>query len=446
AWNVDGRGVSIWDTMCHNHPEAIADRSTGDVACESYYNYQADINILKNLGVDHYRFSISWTRLYPSGFINKTNPAGVNYYKNLIRLLRENNIEPVVTIHHWDLPQTLQDAGGWTNEFIVDIFADYARTCFELFGDEVKYWITVNEPFEYCHNGHGTGIFAPGLELSGTGEYWCAHNIIKGHAKVWHLYDEHFRATQKGKISLTVDSFWFEPASDSPKDKAAAERQLQFMAGWFLNPIFNGDYPKIMRERIAERSKLEGFRRSRLPRFTKEEIQYIKGTHDFLGYNYYTSFLAKNIPEPEIGQMSLENDARVKLYQPSNWESSSGPQFKITPWGLRKILKWLKDNYNNPKIFITENGVPLNEALDDSRRIGFIQSHLSNVRDAMEKDGVRVIAYTVWSLMDDFEWNSGYTYVLNSCITSLELLGNNFDSQKLKTIHKNIQGVQFEKN
>lgn len=200
----------------------------GDVACDSYHKYMEDVEMLKYLEVNHYRFSLSWSRILPTGLVNKINQPGVNYYKNLIAALKHEGIEPFVTLYHWDLPQPLLDLGGWPSPLLVDYFADYARLAFELFGDDVKYWMTFNEPHQTCQSGYGYGINPPGYISNGVGNYLCAHTILKAHAKAYHIYDEEFRAKQNGRVSIVVDAYWYEPASDSDQDKEAAERALQF--------------------------------------------------------------------------------------------------------------------------------------------------------------------------------------------------------------------------
>ncbi|KAJ8924301.1 hypothetical protein NQ315_007094 [Exocentrus adspersus] len=409
GWDEDGKGENIWDHLAHTHPELIDGNATGDVACDSYHRYKEDVALLKDLGANHYRFSLSWSRILPNGTSDNVNLAGVDYYKNLIKELRANDIEPLVTIYHWDLPQVLQEQGGWPDDFIVDAFADYARVCFELLGDSVKYWLTFNEPKQTCLQGYGDGSMAPMIQESGVLDYKCTHNVLKAHAKAWHIYDDEFRAKQNGKVSITIDTSWFEPVDDAPENEEAAETKRQFTFGWYVNPIFNGDYPEVMKTRIANRSAAEGLDESRLPAFTDEEIAYILGTHDYLGLNVYTSSLIRAIPEPEIGQPSYYSDIGVEESTSPDWPSSASSWLKITPWGARKLLNWIKKTYNDPDIFITENGVSEDGTdLNDNIRVNYYRDYLSNIRSAME-DGVSVIGYTAWSLMDNFEWMRGYT-------------------------------------
>ncbi|KAF2897348.1 hypothetical protein ILUMI_08827 [Ignelater luminosus] len=411
AWNLSGKGENVWDRFTHTSPELIIDRSNGDVACDSYHKYEDDVVLLKKMGVQFYRFSLSWSRILPQGFAYKINPDGIRYYNNLINLLIKNNIIPLVTIFHWDTPQPLEDLGGFTNELMTDWFEDYARVVFENFGDRVKLWLTFNEPKQICLQGYGRNRNAPGYNSSGIGDYLCGHNLIKAHAKVYHLYDKEFRSKQNGNVSITIDLEWMEPGTNSTADREAAERSLAFSFGWYADPIFhpNGDYPEIMRKLVSERSKREGFRRSRLPQFTKEEVEYIKGTYDFLGLNHYTTFLGKDISEILTdGKPSVEKDSRTVTWQDPSWTASTSGWLKVVPWGFTKSLIWLNNRYQNVPIYITENGVSDHGEIDDQGRINYYKHYLSALLDAIHDHNVSVKAYTAWSLLDNFEWRDGY--------------------------------------
>ncbi|KAF2886265.1 hypothetical protein ILUMI_19908 [Ignelater luminosus] len=411
AWNLSGKGENIWDRYTHTHPELILNRTNGDIACNSYHRYEEDVALIKKLGVQFYRFSLSWTRILPIGFSSKINPDGIRYYNNLINLLMKNDIIPIITIFHWDTPQHLEELGGFTNALMANWFEDYARVVFENFGDRVKVWITFNEPKEICLKGYGGDEKAPGYNLSGTADYICAHNLMKAHARAYHLYDKQFRSKQNGQISIVMDTFWMEPATNLTWDKKAAERRLAFIFGWYAHPVYssNGDYPDVMKKYVARRSKREGFKRSRLPNFTKEEVNYIKGTYDFLGLNHYSTVLTKNVLfEPIFGKPSVEKDSMtVTEYDPS-WPNSKASWLKVVPWGFTKLLVWLKNAYGNVPIYITENGFADDGEIDDKDRINYHKLYLSALLDAMHKYKVNVKAYTIWSFMDDFEWRDGY--------------------------------------
>ncbi|CAG9858422.1 unnamed protein product [Phyllotreta striolata] len=408
GWNEDGKSPSIWDTTVHSNPAFIEDSSNGDIACDSYHKIEEDVAIIKELGVTHYRFSIAWTRILPNG-IGEVNEAGVAHYKKLIKELKNNGISPFVTIFHWDIPQVLQDMGGILNSSFVSWYSDYARECFNRFGDDVGYWITFNEPQQICTGGYGSGVFAPAVKSEGLLEYLCAYQVVKAHAKAWHIYDSEFRSKQNGKISIALDTLAFVPASSSPSDKEAANRMLHFTLGLYANPIFLGDYPYVIKARIAARSAAEGRNRSRLPEFTQDEIDYIRGTHDFFGLNAYSAFVIEAIEDPPVqNPPSTWQDQGVNIYIPSHWEGTAQYHFVVVPWTIRPLLNWIKNTYNNPGIIITENGYPSKGDKDD-RREYYIRGYLSYIRDAMIEDDVSVLGYSVWSLMDNFEWTLGYT-------------------------------------
>ncbi|XP_018564647.1 myrosinase 1 isoform X2 [Anoplophora glabripennis] len=394
GWIEDGKTESIWDHFAHTHPEMIIDGSTPDIASDSYHKYKEDVALVKAMGLDHYRLSIAWSRILPTGYTDKVNQAGVQYYKNLFAELKAANVEPMVTLYHWDLPQVLEDQlGGWLNETVADLFAEYARLCFELFKDDVKMWITINESKQVCQVGYGMGAYAPGVVSNGIGEYICTKNVILAHAKAYHIYDEEFRATNKGTITIVIDTTWFEPGSDSEEDQEAAERMLQFTFGLYANPIFMGNWPQVVIDRIAERSELEGFSSSRLPAFTDEEIVYIK--------------------DAPIGDPSYDNDISVLTWRQPEWPSGSADWFAVVPWGMRRLLVWLKKTYGDVEIIITENGLSDNTGImEDDHRVSYYQGYLSACLDAIYEDEVNLSAYTAWSIIDDWEWTLGYTSFL----------------------------------
>merc|ERR1712121_31916 len=227
AWNEDGKGPSIWDVFT-KVPGNIVDGSSGDVACDSYHNYKEDVRLMKEMGLTSYRFSIGWTRILPAG-TGERNPAGIQYYHNLIDELLANEIVPAVTLYHWDLPQALQEQGGWLNASVADWFEEYARVCFEEYGGDIKTWITLNEPKETSLQGHGSGDMAPGITGMGTNVYIAAHNQIRAHAKAYKLCHDVFAEGQGGQIGITLNIDWFEPLEPGkPEDLEASETLMNF--------------------------------------------------------------------------------------------------------------------------------------------------------------------------------------------------------------------------
>ncbi|KAF8403881.1 hypothetical protein HHK36_011987 [Tetracentron sinense] len=436
--NEDGKGPSIWDYFTHNYPglslslslsqmielsSRIADGSNGDVADDSYHRYKEDVSIMKEMGMDAYRFSISWPRLLPNGKISGgVNKEGIRYYNNLINELLSKGVEPYVTLFHWDLPQALEDEyGGFLSPHIVDDFRDYAELCYKEFGDRVKHWITLNEPWTLCSNGYALGIHAPGrcskwmngncsTGNSGTEPYLVAHHQILAHAAAVKVYKEKYQESQNGIIGITLVSHWMEPFSTAKFDQDAAMRALDFMFGWFMDPITYGDYPHSMRSIVG----------NRLPKFSEEQSMMVKGSFDFLGLNYYTANYAANIPYSNSVNISYTTDSQASLTSERNGipigPVTGSDWLYVYPRGIHDLLIYIKKRYNNPIIYITENGISeinnstlsLKEALDDNKRIDYYSHHLLFLRRAI-KDGVDVRGFFAWSLLDNFEWNVGYT-------------------------------------
>ncbi|XP_059161912.1 uncharacterized protein LOC131944999 [Physella acuta] len=409
AWNTDGKGPSIWDTWAH--AGKIDHNETGDVACDSYHKYKEDVQLLKNLGVTHYRFSISWPRVMSDGTLNTVNEPGIQYYNNVIDELLANNIQPMVTLYHWDLPQALEDKGGWLNKSIQDDFAEYSRLCFQRFGDRVKKWITFNEPPIVTIMGYGDGTSAPGHRDPGRGGYISGYNLIVAHAKAYRLYQQEFKATQKGEVGITINQGWPEPLDPlSLDDIKASERSISFYGGWFAHPIFvDGDYPPEMKRRVLERSLAQGLSESRLPEFTDQEKQIINGSSDFFGINFYSAGLTTNDPQPPSNPPNYYNDQETRGETNPSWVGSGSDWLKVTPFGIRKVLNWLKNNYNNVPVYITENGISdRNGSLHDWHRVHYYRLYLSEILKAIKLDGCNVKGYTAWSLMDNLEWTRAY--------------------------------------
>ncbi|KAM3607487.1 uncharacterized protein V6R79_008599 [Siganus canaliculatus] len=364
--------------------EQFPDRA--DQACDSYYKTDYDLYLLRGLNVNTYQFSISWARIFPSGLRSSQSDKGVQYYDNLINALIESGIDPVVTLYHWDLPQALQNSGGWTNPTIVDAFKDYADFCFSKFGDRVKTWNTFGSPWVVSHAGYGTGEHAPGVKDYVEASYQVTHNIIKSHAEAWHVYNDNYRTTQGGKVGIALNSEWAEPNDPTnTQDVAAADRYLQFMLGWFAHPIFvDGDYSATLKTQI-ENKKTECATSvpAVLPQFTSEESQRIRGTADFFGLNHYTSRLVNSsngacTSGPEgVGDFQAQPDP--------TWPATASPWISSVPWGLRRLLNNISTEYmniTNFPIHISGNGMPIEyseNTLNDSTRIQYMTSYINEV-------------------------------------------------------------------
>ncbi len=405
AFNKDGKGPSIWDAFCQI-PGKVANTDTGNVACDHYHKMKEDVAMMKSLGLKAYRFSIAWPRILPNGRTNKINQKGIQFYSDLIDELLANDIEPWVTLYHWDLPLALQfEEDGWLGPKITDLFAAYAEVCFEHFGDRVKNWITINEAWVITILGHGQGVFAPG-RTSNSEPYLAGHHVLLAHAKAVDIYRRKFQANQKGKIGITNNCDWREPLTHSDEDKAAAQRALEFFVAWFADPIYFGKYPEVMINRLGDR----------LPQFTAEEVELVKGSSDFFGLNHYTTMYASDAKDELVkgsvyGNGGLSEDQDVNLSVAPKWKKTT-MQWSIVPWGCQKLLEWIADRYDNPPIYITENGCAFNDTIqdgkvDDQARLDFVKGYLEACHQAIQ-NGVNLKGYFLWSLMDNFEWASGY--------------------------------------
>ncbi|XP_042399142.1 beta-glucosidase 24-like isoform X1 [Zingiber officinale] len=418
-----GRGMSIWDTFTHEHPEKISDRSNGEIAIDSYHRYKEDVGIMKEMGLDAFRFSISWTRIFPNGSQSGgVNKQGIEYYNNLIDQLLANGLKPFVTLFHWDSPQFLEDQyGGFLSSHIVDDFRNYAETCFRNFGDRVKHWITFNEPWSYSIGGYGLGFLAPG-RCSNWEEQRCshgdsskepyivAHHQLLAHAAAVLVYKRKYQPFQMGKIGITLVSNWMIPYSNSKSNREATDRALDFMYGWFMDPLTKGDYPLSMRVNVG----------NRLPKFTKKQSKMVKGSYDFIGVNYYTARYIYELPRYHNVHKSYNTDSCTNSTVMRNGiaigPKAASPWLYIYPRGIKDLLLYTKTKYNNPLIYVTENGVSeinnatssLREALKDNLRVDFHRRHISYVLEAI-REGVNVKGYFAWSLLDNFEWMDGYT-------------------------------------
>jgi beta-glucosidase len=419
AWNKGGKGLSIWDAFSHT-PGKTYSGQTGDKACNHYELFREDVRLMAKIGLKAYRFSISWPRILPSGR-GEINQSGIQFYSDLIDTLLEHGIQPWVTLYHWDLPLALQmELDGWLNPDIADHFANYADICFQHFGDRVKHWITLNEPWVVSILGYGQGVFAPG-RISKSEPYVSAHQLLRAHAKAVQVYRKKYLQDQNGKIGITNNCDWREPLTDNPNDIAAAQRALEFFLGWFTDPIYLGDYPEVMRERVGER----------LPSFNESEKALLRDSSDFFGLNHYTTAFASDVPEGDdvdtdvYGNGGIFEDQYVKLTSDPEWKKTD-MGWSIVPWGCRKLLNWIDERYQSPEIIITENGCASDDRVEEGNvldpvRIEFIKDYLGACHEAIQ-GGVKLKGYFYWSLLDNFEWALGYSKRLGITHTDFSTL------------------------
>lgn len=298
------------------------------MSSDSYHKNEEDLKLLQELGVDFYRMSISWSRILPNGLSNYVNEPGLNYYKGLLSSLKRDGIRTMVVMFNWDTPLKLQHLGAWVNSRMINYFFEYAKIVIDELGDLVDYWLTFHDPYSICMQGQWT---------SGIHDYTCMHNILKAHAEVYHYYKE--STVFEGTMSISFHSHWYSTLVRIGADKQAAERMMQFSLGWYANPIFSegGDYPQVMKDRIKERSTLEGYNKSRLPEFSEEEVQYIKGTADFFALSHFTSYLAFNNEEADYNETSFANDVRVSVMEHFLSSLSASDWLRVGEWANESI-------------------------------------------------------------------------------------------------------------
>ncbi|XP_070575692.1 cytosolic beta-glucosidase-like [Ptychodera flava] len=416
AWLADGKGRSIWDYFTHKRRHIFGSVENGDVTSDSYNKIKLDVMLLKRLGIKHYKFSLSWTRILPDGTTNKINRGGIDYYHRLIDTLLQANIQPMVALFHFDLPDSLQTVGGWSNDHIVTYFTNYAEICFAEFGSKVKYWVTFDEPSVFAVFGHDQGIHAPGFKHQGTTVYRVAHNMIKAHARTWHTYNSRYRSIHNGQLGICLLANWGFSRSSWKDDLLASDRYMQFQIGWFAHPLLvNGDYPKVMKDAVFKKSRAQKLTSSRLPTFTDLEKRMIQGTADFLGVDHFSSFYV-DISMPKVLPAGYYQDQDMIAWPDRSWPTYGVIGQGVAPWGMRSVLNWIKQQYNNPPVYVTGNGVgeysenhDVTLKLMDTGRIQYHRAYINEVLKAYQLDGVDVRGYTVWSLMDSFEWMNMFT-------------------------------------
>ena len=412
GWDQGGKGLNNWDVWTQDsESDHVSDKSNGQIAADSYHKYKEDVRLVADMGVDVYRLSISWARIIPNGE-GEVNPEGLLYYRSLFEECIRQNITPMVTLSHFDMPYSLEsEQGGWLNPESVEWFVNFATVCFEEFADLVPLWITFNEPMQTVVGGWENGNWPPGISSNkGRDLYVAAKNILLAHGRVYRLYEEMYKPLYGGKLGITLNTDWFEPLNeDDPSHVAMAEQSQQFRLGIWASPIFQGDYPDVVKDVIGNRSQAQGFPTSRLPSLSVEEKELLKGSADFFGLNMYTSDLVEPYDFP-ISEVSAAADNGAYYTKDENWYASGSFWLKVTPQGIRNTLNWIRLAYDNPPVIITENGVSDNLGnLDDLQRIYYYKHYINNVLKAVKIDNCNVEGYVAWSLLDNFEWSFGYS-------------------------------------
>jgi beta-glucosidase len=387
AVQEDGRGESIWDRFSHAIGRT-ANGDTGDVACDHYHRWQEDIGIMRELGLAAYRFSIAWPRIIPEGR-GAVNQPGLDFYERLVEGLLEAGITPWATMYHWDLPQVLEDAGGWPERATADAFAEYADVITSRLGDRVKHWITINEPWVVAYLGYGWGVHAPG-RADMAAALATGHSLLLGHGKAVEVVRSNVRDAEVG-ITLNLSSHY--PATDSNEDLEAAHRSDGFGNRWFLDPVLKGSYPDDM---VALFGPLA-------PAVEPDDMAIISQPTDFLGINYYSPTYVRYAANAPMQTSPVDHEGE---------KTEMG--WLVEPRGLRDLLVRLQEDYAPPAIYVTENGaafadpLPENDRVADPRRLAYIHDHLLAAHEAIGA-GAPLRGYFCWSLLDNFEWAEGYT-------------------------------------
>ena len=392
AVNEDGRGKSIWDVFSRK-PGAVYAGENGNVACDQYHRYAEDIALMAELGIKSYRFSIAWPRIIPTG-TGKVNPQGVTYYRNLCKELHKYGITACATIYHWDLPQVLEDKGGWADRSIVSAFEEYAKACFKELGDLVDSWITINEPWCVSYLSYLYGDHAPGYRdlqkaLNAVHHVNMAHGVtVKAYRKTG----------LKAPIGITWNPVMPRPATLRPTDIKAAKSARTFNTEIFIFPCLGKGYPEIVAKTLKKDFPIK-----------KGDLELIAQPIDFIGINYYSE-----------GPVITDNKALFKFAGRPFWQDQSDMGWATVPGGLERLLLWLSEiskgafGKESIPIYITENGYARNDTVDpdgkvrDKERIEYLKQHLS-VCSKLIKEGIDIKAYYLWSFLDNYEWAYGYT-------------------------------------
>ena len=389
AARLDGKGESIWDRFCAT-PGRIRDASHGDVACDHYHRWPEDLDLARALGVNAYRFSVAWPRVLPQGR-GGVNERGLDFYERLVDGCLARGLEPWLTLYHWDLPQALQEQGGWLSRDTVDAFAEYTELIARRLGDRVKHWITHNEPWCSALMGHHDGVHAPGLKSLAAGLQAC-HHILLSHGRALPVLRSHVKDARAG---ITLSLHPIRAASDSDADQAAARRHDGSRNRWFLDPLHGRGYP-------ADTWALYG---AHAPRMHDGDLAEIARPCDFLGINYY-------FPEV-VADATGANTIGTRVVEPEGVERTAFG-WQVDPQGMVELLQRVQRDYAPAEVYLTENGSTYEDELlpdgriEDLQRRSYLARHLAAARDARAQ-GVPLRGYFAWSLLDNFEWAEGYT-------------------------------------
>ncbi len=396
AWNEDLKGESIWDMVSHT-PGKIRNGDTGDITCDHYHRYKEDIQIMRQLNLNAYRFSISWPRIFPLGKGN-INKKGVEFYDNLINELISNDIEPVVTLYHWDLPLALQEIGSWENREVVDAYVEYAKFMFDHYGDRVKKWITFNEPAVFTVSFYGGGVFTGNRDLRGG--YIASTNVNVAHAKAVKAYRN--SKNPDGVIGITLNLTHVYPKIKSSLNSEASYFIDGISNRWYLDPIFKGEYPEDILNFLKTKFNF--------PDIPQGDLELLKENPiDFLGINNYScTWVAAEKPEDLTRVSKLIKTERIegREYSKYGWE--------VCPEGFYDLLVRIDKDYDHPVIYITENGYAdkddniENGIVQDDDRLNYLRRYFKAAHDGI-KEGVKLKGYFIWSLLDNFEWLQGYS-------------------------------------
>ena len=394
---ADGKGPSIWDVFSHT-PGKVRTGENADVACDTYLNPERDLALMTDLGLNAYRFSIAWSRVLPTGR-GQVNQQGLDYYRRLVDLLLARDITPYITLFHWDTPQTLQDlCGGFAGRDMANYFADYAEIMAKALGDRARHWITLNEPWEHAAFGHLLGDHAPGHHNPFT-YFRVAHHELLGHG----LAVERSRAAAPdAEVGITLSLTPIYPATSQPKDIAAAKVGDQFFNDFYLDGIFKGAYPNPL-------WKQAGIAR---PKIGADDMQIISRPLDFLGVNYYSREFARAAwYVPFLGAWVDEVDVKDHEQVISGQQYTNAGREVYAPAFYDTLMR-LKNEYGNPRMYITENGASFTDVVEDGQvhdplRIAFLESYMEAAARAI-RDGVNLHGYFIWSLLDNFEWREGF--------------------------------------